>query len=144
MIVVADGERDVDGVTGEKWGLLQAFRHVPSQCVEHDGVSPGASSRFGVLNSQLFGGRYLFATANGGAVGMAVRRHQDCDCGEFLIGRLFIILCDGERNLVHRVRWISPSQLQLYMFALEDARRRGQLHTARGEYRFGISYSVWL
>ncbi len=71
MIVVADGEGDVDGVSGKERGLLQAFGHVPAQGVKD-------SSQFSVLSSQLktFGFGFLFA-ADRGAVRMTTWRGQD-------------------------------------------------------------------
>ena len=71
MIVMSDGESDIDGVAGQKWRLLQALGHAPAQGVEDDEVSPRASSQFSVLSSQFFGGHCFFAAAYGGAVGMA-------------------------------------------------------------------------
>src|SRR5258707_1949214 len=93
MIVVSDGERDVNGVAGEKRRLLQALGHVQAQGVKHDGVSPRASSQVSVLSFQFFGGRHLFAAPDRGSIGMAVRSDQGCDRRASLrrfLGRTFV------------------------------------------------------
>ena len=47
MVVVADGEGDVDGVASKKRRLLQTFSHVPAEGVENGSLS---SSQFSVLS----------------------------------------------------------------------------------------------
>ncbi len=73
MIVVADGEGDVDGVASQERRLLQAFGHVPAQGVEN-------SSQFSLLSSQWTTPGFGFLdTADGCPVGMAARRREDRD-----------------------------------------------------------------
>ena len=71
MVVVADGECDVDGIARQERRLLQAFGHVPAEGVKY-------GSQFSVLSSQLktFGFGFLFA-ADRGAVRMTTWRGQD-------------------------------------------------------------------
>ena len=71
MIVVADGEGDVDGVASQERRLLEAFGHVPAQGVENN-------SQFWVLSSQWTAPGFGFlGTADGCPVGMAARRREE-------------------------------------------------------------------
>ena len=49
VIIVADGESDVDGITCKKLMLLHSFRHVPAEGIEGDSGSE-VSSHFSVLS----------------------------------------------------------------------------------------------
>ena len=72
MVVVADGEGDVDGVSNEERGLLQALGHVPGQSVEDDGASPSGAGilplRIGIT---VVLRRSQIAFWDRGAIGMA-------------------------------------------------------------------------
>src|SRR5271157_490505 len=89
MVVVADGERDVDGVASQKGRLLKAFGHVPAQRVENSSQFLH-SSQLSVLSSQLktlcFG--FLFAP-NSCAIWMTAWCCQDRHCGEFFFAAIF-------------------------------------------------------
>jgi hypothetical protein len=50
VVVVSDGEGDIDGVARQKRGLVQAFGHVPAQGVEN-------GPQFLVLSFQFLGRR---------------------------------------------------------------------------------------
>src|ERR1700758_5137579 len=127
MIVVPDGEGDIDAVAGEKRGLLQALGHVPTQGVKND-----FSSQFSALSSQMIaigitrggGGSFFFAT-NGGTVGMAARSYQNGKGGEFLRfnpGRR------GEQRFFGGNLFVSNRgrpELQLDVFIFQNPRRRG-------------------
>ena len=82
MIVVSDGEGDIERIARQQRRLLQALGHVPAQGVEGD-LARKSSSQFSVLSSQLtarvaFGdGRGPFLAPDCGAVGMAARSRQD-------------------------------------------------------------------
>ena len=61
MIVIVDGEGDVESVAGEQTGLLTAFRHVPSQGIEGDGAAPP-----GICRLTIFSGLAHIAAAQSG------------------------------------------------------------------------------
>src|SRR5271166_1746841 len=69
MVVVTDGEGDIDGVSGQERRLLQAFGHVPAEGVENGAKT---SSQFSVLSSQLTAhGLGFLGAADHCAIGMA-------------------------------------------------------------------------
>jgi hypothetical protein len=51
VIIVADGESDVDAIPCQKLILLRSFRHVPAQRIESNPRSK-ISSQFSVLSCQ--------------------------------------------------------------------------------------------
>src|SRR5450631_1444524 len=129
MIVVSDGESDIERVAREERVFLHAFGHVPAQGVESDFISK-ISSQFSVLSSQCaaacigFGYRYgLFLTTDRGAVGIAAWGREDGGCGEFS-------------------RFSTRPDFQLDVFVLQNARRCGQLYTACRKDGLGISHAV--
>src|SRR4029077_11745507 len=65
VVVVADGEGDVEGIAGEEFGVLQALGHVPAEGVEGDVALP-VSSRLSVG-----GGGPEVAPTDLGGVGVA-------------------------------------------------------------------------
>jgi len=58
MVVVSDGEGDIDGVAGQEWGLLQAFNHMPAESAKY-------SSQFLCLSSRLAARGFGFFAAAG-------------------------------------------------------------------------------
>ena len=127
MIVVPDGEGDIDAVAGEKRGLLQALGHVPTQ-----GIKDDFGSQFSALSSRLIAARVafgygcnLFNPTDGGTVGMAARSYQNGKGGEFLRfnpGRR------GEQRFFGGNLFVSNRgrpELQLDVFIFQNPRRRG-------------------
>src|SRR6202035_5968555 len=89
MIIVADGEGDVDGIAGQERRLLQAFGHVPAEGVENSSQFFN-SSQFSVLISQLKTLRFGFLFApDQCAIWMTAWCYQDRYCGEFLVAGIF-------------------------------------------------------
>src|ERR1700722_9025656 len=116
MIVVADGECDVDRIACQKRCLMHSFRHVPAQ-----GVEGNFSSQFSVVSSQLNGARVAFVDRCGsfpapddGTVGMAACSRQNCGCGEFLDFTRCRIVSDCARP-----------ELQLDVLVFQNSRRGG-------------------
>src|SRR5216683_8358091 len=73
MIVVTNGEGNVDGVARQKRRLLQAFGHAPTQGVENN-------SRFPLLSAQLSAHSAGFRAArNYSAIWMTTRSGEDGD-----------------------------------------------------------------
>src|SRR4029077_20223426 len=67
VVVVADGEGDVEGIAGEEFGVLQALGHVPAEGVEGDVALPVLRSRFSALGRQFSALSSLFAVGGGGS-----------------------------------------------------------------------------
>ena len=129
MIVVSYGEGDIDRIAGEERSLLHAFGHVPAEGVEGDFVSK-VGSQVSILSAQCAAdciafchGCSLFFATDGGAVGMAAWGGEDGGCGKF-------------------PRFCSCPDFQLDVLVFQNARRCGELHTARCKYRLGISHAV--
>ncbi len=61
VIVILDGEGDVEIVAGEQAGLLTAFRHAPAQGIEGNGTAP-----FGVCRLTVVGGLAHVAASQSG------------------------------------------------------------------------------
>src|SRR5450631_1317291 len=125
MIVVSDGEGDIERVAREERGFLQAFGHVPAQGVESNFISK-ISSQLSVLSSQCAAaciGYGLSLATDRGAVGIAAWGREDGGCGEFS-------------------RFSTRPDFQLDVFVLQNPRRCGQLYTACRKDGLGISHAV--
>src|ERR1022692_4964324 len=133
MVIVADGEGDVDGVARQKRRLLQAFGHVPSEGVKD-------SSQFPVPSSQFYAaGLGLLAATDPGAIRMAARSGEDRYCREFFFAGIF----SGERlgrELMAIV--FSRFQLELDVFIFQNLGWDDQTHAAGRERGLVISRSV--
>src|SRR5580704_2912281 len=71
MVIVADGEGDIDFVPSQERGLLQAFRHMPAEGAK-------GSSQLSVPSFQLTARCFGFLCGGDGcAIGMAARNRQD-------------------------------------------------------------------
>jgi hypothetical protein len=81
MIVLPDGKGDIDGVSGEKRGLLQALGHVPAESIE-DWTQPS------LFSPQSADGLDSFTSTNCRAIWVAAGRGEERDCGEFFLDRL--------------------------------------------------------
>src|SRR5580700_9614176 len=50
VVVVANGEGDVEGIPGEKIGGLEAFGHMPAEGVEGDVTTPVLSCQLSIFS----------------------------------------------------------------------------------------------
>lgn len=87
MIVMSDGESDIDGIACEERQFLESLGHVPAQSVENNFGSE-IGSQLPVLSFQWASLRFgdcsrSFGAPNRSAVGMAAWRREDCGCGKF-------------------------------------------------------------
>src|SRR6266436_6869036 len=123
MVVVSDGEGDVDRIAGKKLGSLEPFRHVPAEAVERH--IPAPSGVF-LCRSPVLSYRAPVAPTDFAGVGMTKGSSQNCDCAEWLA-------------LLLHVRSERGGQLQLDVLVLEDLRRGHQAHGPRAEDRFRIA-----
>lgn len=53
VVVVADGEGDVEIIAGEEVGGLEAFGHVPAEGVEGDVLSPVVGGQWPVVSGRF-------------------------------------------------------------------------------------------
>src|SRR5580704_16059924 len=127
MVVVSDAESDVDGITRQKWNLLNPLCHVPTQSVERDLRAEIISDLIVVT----FGYRSCSVTTTDRcSVWMTPRRCQNRRGGEFRL-----LYCETR---------LPRSQLQLDVLFFEDPRRRDELHSAGREGRLGVAHPIWL
>ena len=100
VIIVADGESDIDGIACQKLLLLHSFRHIPAEDIESD----SRSEIWFQFTRPVEGGESCFAisAANRGTVRMTTRSGHDG-------GGRKLVLIDGYRDLTIPVWQIMPS-----------------------------------